>query len=124
MNDERASDVDTKSPDPEKILSECRITYMLPPGPGGQRRDRKRTAVRLVHGPTGITVIAGRKRYRAHNLKDALDRLIARIEERTRVRRPRIPTKTPRRVRMEIKEAKRRRSEKKRQRRKVAVDEE
>jgi peptide chain release factor len=96
---------------------------MLSPGPGGQRRDKKRTAVRLVHEPTGITVISGRRRFRSHNLRDALERLIERIEERTREKKPRIPTRKPKRVKAAITEGKRRRSEKKKLRRKVRADE-
>jgi len=108
--------------DPEKVLAECRITYTLSPGPGGQRRDKKRTAVRLLHYPTGIVVVAGRQRFRSQNMREALDRLVSRIEERSRVKKPRIPTRTPRRVKVAAKEQKRRRAKKKDLRKKPSSD--
>jgi protein subunit release factor B len=108
---------------PEKILEECRITYTLSPGPGGQRRDKKRTAVRLVHIPTGIVVVAGRKRFRSQNLREALERMASRIEERQREKKPRIPTKIPRKVKEMIREEKKKRSTKKSLRRRVSNDE-
>jgi len=109
--------------DPEKVLGECRITYTLSPGPGGQRRDKKRTAVRLLHLPTGIVVVAGRQRYRTQNLRDALERLISRIEERRREKKPRIPTRTPAKARRAAKEQKKRRALKKRLRKTPSSDE-
>ncbi len=109
---------------PEKILEECRITYTLSPGPGGQRRDKKRTAVRLVHIPTGIIVVVGRKRFRSQNLREALERMVSRIEERQKGKKPRIPTKIPGKVRETIREEKKKRSIKKGLRRRVSRDDE
>ena len=102
-------------------LNDVRRDEFCSSGPGGQRRDRKRTAVRLVHGPTGIIVIAGRRRSRAQNLKIALDRLIDRIEEkeRERTKKPRIRTKTPARVKESILREKKHRSSTKKLRRKI-----
>jgi protein subunit release factor B len=105
--------------DPESVLAECRVSYFLSSGPGGQRRDRKRTAVRLVHEPTGIVVVAGRRRSRAQNLKEALDRLVERLRERAKPEKPRRKTRVPARVRESILKEKKRRSEKKERRRKV-----
>jgi len=81
--------------------------------------------VRLVHVPTGTVVIAGRRRSRSQNLKEALDRLIDRIEERERERskKPRIRTKKPSRVRESILREKKHRSTTKKLRRKVRGDE-
>jgi protein subunit release factor B len=110
--------------DPEKVIGECRITYTLSPGPGGQRRDKKRTAVRLKHMPTGIVVVAGRRRSRAQNQEDAIQRLILKIEERTKEKKPRKETSIPGSVKKAILEGKKRRSIKKQLRKKVDKDEE
>jgi protein subunit release factor A len=107
------------------LFEECRVTYFLSPGPGGQRRDRKRTAVRLVHVPTGITVVAGRRRSRIQNLRDALDRLAEKLEERQaeKSRKPRIATRLPARVKEAILREKRHRALKKKLRGKVTRNE-
>jgi len=105
--------------DPDEVLRECRVTYMLSPGPGGQRRDRKRTAVRLHHNPTGIVVMSRRYRYRSMNLRAAIERLMERLEERSRRQRPRIPTRVPRAVKERVLKEKKLRSAKKRLRKKV-----
>jgi len=106
--------------DPEEVLKECRVTCFLSSGPGGQRRDRKRTAVRLAHRPTGIVTVSSRRRSRAQNLQAALDRLVTRIEERQRVGKPRIPTRIPSKVKSAVLAEKRARSLKKKLRRKVS----
>jgi protein subunit release factor B len=108
--------------DEESILEECQVAYFLSSGPGGQRRDRKRTAVRLVHEPTGIVVVSGRRRSRTQNLRLALEKLIERIEEKNRPAKPRIKTKKPKRVKEAILKQKKRLSAKKKLRKKVAVD--
>lgn len=106
----------------EEILKECRVTYFLSSGPGGQHRDRKRTAVRLEHIPTGIVTVSKKRRSREMNQREALERLVEKIEERQRVKKPRVPTRIPRKVREVILEKKRRRSQKKKSRRKVSLD--
>jgi protein subunit release factor B len=110
------------SRDPEKVLEECRISYFLSSGPGGQRRDRKRTAVRLAHLPTGIVVVSGRRRSRAQNLQDALKRLIERIEEKEKVPKPRLKTRVPKKAREAAIKEKKQRSMKKKLRKKVSQD--
>lgn len=108
---------------PEEVLVECRVSYFLSSGPGGQRRDRKMTAVRLLHLPTGIVVVATRRRSRAQNMKEALERLIGKLAERTRVRKPRRRTRMPAAAREAILREKRQRSVKKKLRKKVSKDE-
>ena len=108
--------------DPEKVFAERQASYFLSSGPGGQRRDRKRTAVRLVHGPTGIVVVSSRKRSRAQNIRLALEKLIERIEEKNRPQKPRIKTKKPKRVKEAIIKEKKHRSARKKLRKKVLTD--
>jgi ribosome-associated protein len=63
------------------------------PGPGGQRKNRKETAVRLTHPPSGTTVVASERRSQAQNREIAFERLIRKLTVLNRPRKRRIPTK-------------------------------
>jgi ribosome-associated protein len=64
-------------------------------GPGGQRKNKTETAVRLTHPASGITVTATEHRSQAQNRKLAFERLRKRLLKLNRPRRRRIPTLTP-----------------------------
>lgn len=102
---------------------DIRIEYYRARGPGGQRKDKKETAVRMRHIPTGITAVATDSRSQAQNRKLALERLEEKLRRLKVRKKPRIPTKMPRAVRKRILKEKKRRSEIKRTRRKVKVSE-
>jgi protein subunit release factor A len=107
----------------DELLDECDATYFQASGPGGQHRNRNRTAVRLKHRPSGLMVVATRRRSQRQNRLDALGRLRGRLEavfHRPRPRRPSQRTQTSRERRLS---QKRRRSEIKRDRGTVAPDE-
>ena len=63
------------------------------PGPGGQRKNRKETAVRLTHPPSGVVVVASERRSQAQNREIAFERLIKKLVDLNRPRKRRIPTK-------------------------------
>ena len=70
----------------EALLEGCRIDAVRGPGPGGQKRNKTSNSIRLVHVPTGITVIAGESRSLVENKLRAIRRLKLRLA--TDIRRP------------------------------------
>ena len=58
-----------------ELLAQCRFDRFRVSGPGGQHRNRRDTAVRLVHRPTGIAAQASERRSQVQNRAAALARL-------------------------------------------------
>jgi protein subunit release factor A len=77
----------------EALLAECEVQVFRATGPGGQSVNTTDSAVRLVHRPTGIVIVARRERSQLRNKHDAVRRLRCRIEEAQRPRAPRHATK-------------------------------
>ena len=100
-------------------IRDIRIEYYRSRGPGGQRKNKKETAVRIRHIPTGITAIATESRSQARNRQLALKRLNERLERLKRKKKRRIPTKISISAKERILKEKRLRSEKKKLRQRV-----
>src|SRR5688572_1874247 len=64
---------------PEQLLRQCRWETFRGPGPGGQKRNKTSSAVRVVHQPTGLTATAGESRSQAENRQRAFHRLQLRM---------------------------------------------
>lgn len=61
--------------DDATLLAHCDIDTYRASGPGGQKRNKTSSAVRLRHGPSGLTVIAEESRSQHENKAKALRRL-------------------------------------------------
>ena len=59
----------------QELVRLCLIEPYQASGPGGQKRNRKFSAVRLVHKATGIAVTASESRSQAVNRRTALRKL-------------------------------------------------
>ncbi len=60
---------------PEKLLDECVQDRFQASGPGGQKRNRVYSGLRLKHIPTGLQVTASEHRESRRNLDEALRKL-------------------------------------------------
>ncbi len=74
----------------EKLLEECDIHTYRASGPGGQKRNKTSSAVRLRHRATGLTTIGEESRSQHVNKSRALRRLREAIAIHVR-----LPTTTP-----------------------------
>jgi hypothetical protein len=61
--------------DDSQLLAECDVDTYRASGPGGQKRNKTSSAVRLRHEPTGMIVIAEESRSQHENKAKALRRL-------------------------------------------------
>jgi len=64
-------------------------------GPGGQHRNVTDSAVRLLHLPSGVRVVAADSRSQHRNRATAFERLIRRLRILNRIPKPRVQTRMP-----------------------------
>jgi len=105
------------------IEEETKITFFKSRGPGGQRKNKKETAVRVYHAESGITVVSTRQRSQALNKKAALLELQKRLIELNKRKPKRISTKLPVYIKEKILNEKMKAGEKKILRKKVSIEE-
>lgn len=110
-------------PTDEELLAECDVDTYRSSGKGGQNVNRRETAVRLTHRPSGLVVTCQEERYQYRNKQIALARLRNKLINLYRRRRPRIETSMPKSVREKILKQKKILSLKKRLRQKTSLDE-
>src|SRR6478736_824524 len=59
----------------DRLLAQCDVDTYRASGPGGQKRNKTSSAVRLRHPPTGLIVIAEESRSQHENKAKALVRM-------------------------------------------------
>jgi len=74
--------------DDRKLFTYCVMENFQASGPGGQKRNRKFSAVRITHKSTNLSVISTETRSRSNNLRIALKKL--RIKLAIEIRGPNI----------------------------------
>ena len=77
--------------DDGRLLAECDIDHIAAVGPGGQKRNRTRSTVRLRHRPSGLAAVGRDSRQRTENTARALRRLREAIAIAARVALPEAP---------------------------------
>lgn len=99
------------------LRDQVKIEFYRSSGPGGQRKNKKETAVRLRHLPTGIVATATESRYQARNVESAFERLKEKLARLYAKKKKRIPTRVSRAAKERRLESKKRQSQKKERRR-------
>src|SRR6516225_6367620 len=59
----------------DQLLAQCEVDTYRASGPGGQKRNKTSSAVRLRHPPSGLSVIAEESRSQHENRARALRRM-------------------------------------------------
>ena len=80
----------------ERLARESEITAFRSSGPGGQKKNKTESSVRVHHPPSGITRIATEHRSQTRNRTLALERVWEALEKRRRKPKPRRPTRPTR----------------------------
>jgi protein subunit release factor A len=76
-----------------RLLRDCDVEPFKSSGPGGQKKNKTESSVRVRHRPTGLVRIATESRSQARNREAALQRMHRALEARSRRRPPRVPTR-------------------------------
>lgn len=76
-----------------ELALECEIQPYRSSGPGGQKKNKTESSVRVIHRPTGIVRIATESRSQSANRLRALARIAEALAARRRKAKPRKPTR-------------------------------
>jgi len=90
----------------ERLLRECDVEPFKSSGPGGQKKNKTESSVRVRHRPSGLVRIATESRSQIRNRAAALERVYEALQARARRRKPRVPTRpttASRRRRVDVK---------------------
>ena len=109
--------------DLKNLKKEVRIDYFKSSGPGGQHKNKTMSCVRLYHNSTGIRVIATESRSQIKNRALAFKRLQVKLMELNIKAKERIATKIPGYVKEQIRQNKKKISQKKQSRKGVSGNE-
>jgi ribosome-associated protein len=114
-----ATEKQPAKPDLKKLLEQCEVETFRSSGPGGQHRNRRESAVRLIHRRTGTVATATERRSQHQNKQVALERLDARLKARRKKKKPRVATRPSKAAKKRRLEDKKKTSRKKASRGKV-----
>ena len=112
------------APELERLARDCEITPYKSSGPGGQKKNKTESSVRVRHLPSGIVRIGTESRSQTRNREAALARVLEELKRRARRPKPRRPTRPTRTAVEKRLAAKRIDAEKKRGRGRSAAAEE
>jgi protein subunit release factor B len=77
----------------QRLLAECDVDTYRSSGPGGQKKNKTESSVRVRHRPSGLVRIATESRSQTRNRVAALERLWEALEARARKPKPRVATR-------------------------------
>ena len=80
----------------DRLARDCEITPYKSSGPGGQKKNKTESSVRVRHLPSGVVRIATESRSQARNRETALARVLDELKRRARRPKPRRPTRPTR----------------------------
>lgn len=75
------------------LLEDCEVTPYKSSGPGGQKKNKTESSVRIKHLPTGIVRVATESRSQSANKLRALERIREALAARARRPKPRVATR-------------------------------
>lgn len=104
------------------LLADCDVEAYRSSGPGGQKKNKTESSVRVRHRPSGLVRVATESRSQFRNREAALERVWKALEARRRRPKPRVATKPTTTSRTERVADKRRTAKRKRLRGRVSGD--
>ena len=105
--------------DRDVLAREVEIHVFRASGAGGQHVNQTESALRLVHPPSGVVVIAQDSSSQHRNREIAFERLVERLRKLNYVKPRRVPTRPSKAAKKRRIETKKREGEKKRSRGRV-----